>query len=286
MVMGHEATGRVADAGQGVDRGLVGRRVVLQPFVYCGACPQCIAGTENLCARRHFHGVDRDGAMALALNVPAANVEAIPDTLADLGAVLVEPLAVALHAVSVAGAMAGRIVFVAGCGPIGLLTGFVARRAGARTVVGTDLQPRRRAAALALGFDAAAHPAETASLRAAAGASRPRFADVAFDAVGVEATLAQAVELLAPAGTLVALGGWQAARIDLRGIVGNELALRGSFNYRRDEFERAIAVVSETPTLGERIVTDAVPMDEGAAAFARLAAGTHTGLKIVLEPPG
>jgi len=284
MVMGHEATGTITEAGPGADRGLVGRRVVLQPFVYCGACLACNRGDGNLCSRRRFHGVDLDGAMALALNVASTNIVMIPKAVDAKSAVLVEPLAVALHAVAQAGGLTGSIVLVAGCGPIGLLTGLASRRGGAKAVLGTDVKAQRRAAALAIGFDAVADPSDVASLRPAAMATRP-FVDVVFDAVGVDATFAQAVELLVPAGTIVSLGGWQTVQADMRLIVGRELHVRGSFNYRRHEFARAITMLAEAPGLGDLIVSDIVPMHDAAVAFERLASGTHQGLKVALTQP-
>lgn len=288
MIMGHEAVGVVRDThGHG---SLVGRRVVLYPIVSCGACDQCVSGFANRCRARGFFGGTMDGAMAQLLAVPRANVVETDDTVCVASdpsvLVLAEPLAVAVHAVRIAGDIQDKSVFVCGGGPVGLLVSWCAKRRGARRVTVSDLIPARREMALALGAD------EVLSGTAKAGfvgeaVSVGRIAedefDVTFEAVGVAAALSNAVAAAAPGGTVVLLGGWRKAELSLPHAVAKELTLRGTFNYSRDELEESVQIVSENRSILDQLITDIERMDAGPSVFARLARDPGRSSKTVLR---
>lgn len=120
--MGHEAAGQVVALGPDVPAGWLGRRVALFPLLACGQCDQCLAGRIQRCRKRRFLGNNVVGAMAERLALPLENLHPLPGTMSWIQGALTEPLAVAIHAVRLAGDLAGRTVLIAGGGPIGLFT--------------------------------------------------------------------------------------------------------------------------------------------------------------------
>ena len=144
LIMGHEAAGVVVRTGSGVTEWQPGDRVTFESTLSCGACPACIAGRSNLCEHREvvgasFPGYRRDGAFAEHVAVPGRALVRLPDELTFERAAFAEPLAVALHAVGLAGDVDGASAVVIGTGVIGLLSIQALRLAGARRVVGIDL---------------------------------------------------------------------------------------------------------------------------------------------------
>jgi 2-desacetyl-2-hydroxyethyl bacteriochlorophyllide A dehydrogenase len=285
IIMGHEAAGEVLFSGPGTSPAWTGERVVIQPILWCGVCDECSENRPNRCRHRRFIGGTVDGAMAERVAVPAANLLRLPPTLEAVDATLAEPLAVAIHAVHQAGDLAGRSVLVAGSGPIGLLTLIIAKHAGARPVVTTDIIAARRVMAETLGADAALDPAGedvTTLLRAAVERDE---VDVAFDAVGIPATFHQAMNAVRPGGLVVAVGGWRTVPVDLSRLVTREIHVRGTFNYTPGEFAEALALLGQDRLDPRRIVTDVRMLEHGPEVFEALAGGRPAVGKVVLVPP-
>ena len=150
-VPGHEFAGIVESGPQR------GRRVTVDPCMPCGRCEPCRTGAAHLCVVMRFAGLPpTDGALREYVAWPEAALHPVPDSIDDVAAALIEPLAIAVHAVERAGNVAGATVGVLGCGPIGLLIVAVARIAGVASIVATDPLAHRRDAALALGSSFAA----------------------------------------------------------------------------------------------------------------------------------
>src|SRR5277367_3229928 len=151
---GHEVVGVVEAAGPGADC-TPGQRVTVAPFLPCWACKMCASGRENLCENLGFFGCGySQGGMAGHFTLAADRLYPVPEALDDHAAALIEPLATPVHAVRLAGDVAGRSVAVLGAGTIGLLTLTVLRAHGAAKVISTDPNPGKRARAAALGADA------------------------------------------------------------------------------------------------------------------------------------
>src|SRR5689334_1505965 len=152
---GHEVVGVIETAGPAA-RVAPGQRVIVEPDLPCWTCKMCTTGRENLCENLQFFGCGyAQGGMADYFTVPANRLHPVPDVLDDHAAALIEPLSTPVHAVRLAGDVAGRSVAVLGAGTIGLLTLAVLRAHGAGTVVSTAPHAGKRARALGLGADAA-----------------------------------------------------------------------------------------------------------------------------------
>ena len=271
MVLGHEAAGVVEAAGEGV--GLApGTPVALNPSLPCGACDRCAAGLPNHCREMRFFGSAMrmphvQGAFREAITVEAARCVPAPG-LDPAKAALAEPLAVCLHALGRAGALAGRRVLVTGCGPIGCLTVAAAVAEGAE-VVAVDPVAQARDHALAMG----------AARDAAPGEEGEGF-HVAFECSGAPPALAACVAALEPRGVLVQLGLGGDMTVPVQAITAKEIDLRGSFRFH-DAFARAVEALATGRIDPAPLVTHALPLDEAEVAFA-LAADRTRAMKVQL----
>ncbi len=166
LTIGHEFYGEIVEIGPGVSTGdekydlREGMRVSVEGHVVCGRCRNCRAGRRHMCIRSAGIGVNRDGAFADYVVVPAANVWAQPDLIdPDLGAIF-DPLGNAFHT-ALQAPMVGEDVLITGAGPIGVMAAAIARHAGARNVVVTDVSEYRLELARKAGATVAVNVAET-----------------------------------------------------------------------------------------------------------------------------
>src|SRR5580692_1609470 len=152
---GHEVVGVIETAGSAAGTFAPGQRVTVEPDLPCWACKMCTSGRENLCENLQFFGCGyAQGGMADYFTLAANRLHLVPDALDDHTAALIEPLSTPVHAVRLAGDVAGRSVAVLGAGTIGLLTLSVLRAHGAGQVITTDPLAAKRDRATALGADA------------------------------------------------------------------------------------------------------------------------------------
>jgi L-iditol 2-dehydrogenase len=263
-VPGHEAIGVVVALGEGVDGPAVGRRVLLKPNVSCGSCVNCVAGRTNACEQLAWIGCDpsqaRAGAMAGFFVAPASNLYPVPDGVGDREAVLVECLATPVHAARIAGDLVGAHVVVLGGGTIGLLCVVAALRAGAGRVVVTDLERTKLDRAVRVGALAgvlASVDDVPAAVRAALGGP----ADVVFDCVANERSLAQAVAVLRRAGTLLVVGvPPQAGRVELPLVQDWELRVQGCAAYTHEDVLTALDVAAAGRLPVDELVSETYPL--------------------------
>ena len=160
VVIGHEFAGAVSQLGREAEAaGLlqVGDLVTAEGHIVCGHCLQCRIGQAHLCRRTQIIGVDRDGAFAEFIAMPAANVMKLEGIPTEVGAVM-DPTGNAVHTVLEGNMAAGGRVLVLGCGPIGCFAVGVARAAGAALVVASDFNPRRLELARAMGAHVVLNP--------------------------------------------------------------------------------------------------------------------------------
>ncbi len=159
-VIGHEFAGVIEQLGPEAEAaGLlaVGDQVTAEGHIICGHCRQCRTGHGHLCRRTQIIGVDRDGAFADYISMPATNVMTLDGIPPEIGAIM-DPLGNAVHTVLEGGDVPGETVFVLGCGPIGCFAVGVARAAGASLVIASDLNPTRLAIASAMGAHVTLNP--------------------------------------------------------------------------------------------------------------------------------
>lgn len=291
LVLGHEAAGVVARVGSRAGPWTVGDRVTFESTFSCGACPACRSGRPNLCERREvlgasFAGYRRDGAFAELVAVPARALVSLPDALTFERASLGEPLAVALHAVGLAGGVAGATVAVVGTGVIGLLVVQALRVAGAARVVALDLADERLALAGRLGADATLRADDPDVPRAIADLTDGQGADAVVEAVGVSAAIDTAVACARRGGRVVLVGNvTPVAELPLQAVVTGELTLVGSCA-SAGELGRAVELLAAGAVDVDPLISEIAPLEAGQVWFDRLHAATPGLVKVILTPPG
>ncbi len=262
LLLGHEFVGRVRQGPQE----WVGRVVAVYPLVTCNACRYCRSGRQHLCPRRELIGLHRPGAFAEQVVVPLDRLFPLLDGIPPWRGALAEPLAVAWHALTLAGPLLGQEVCVVGGGAIGFLCAWLARRSGAHVQV-VEIHPGRQTYLRSKAF------AVTTALE--------DEVDVVIDTVGLEATRRQALQAVVPGGTVVFVGLHDdETSLPMYPVILGERRVQGSYAYAMDDFAHAVNLVGEIPD-------DFVarwPLARGAEAFARLAKGEAPAVKILLEP--
>jgi 2-desacetyl-2-hydroxyethyl bacteriochlorophyllide A dehydrogenase len=200
---GHEYAGCIAEVGAGVAGLRAGDRVTAMPSAPCRRCLLCRTGRESVCRHRYRA---RTGSWAASLVVPAEMIWPLPDDVPDHLAALTEPLACVVRAVDRARLRSADRVCIIGAGPIGLLIMKVAQASGARTIVVSEPSPYRRALAERLGADVVVDPRAEDLVAVVQGLTDGLGADIVFEAVGLPATIEQALAVAAPGGTAAIVG--------------------------------------------------------------------------------
>lgn len=286
VVMGHEASGDVVEVGQDVTSVRAGDRVILRSILTCGRCERCRRGQPNLCRERQGMGMHFDGAYAERIVVPESLLLAMPDTLSYEDGALVEPLAVAMHAVNITPFALMDFVVVVGAGPIGLMTLLAARLRGAGSIVITDRSPHRLAVAGSLGADLTIDVTAQDPVELVLAATGGRGADAVLEAVGIGATAVQSLRVARAGGHVTWIGNSApTAELPMQELVTRELTLRGSYGFH-EEFEQAADALAAGSIDVRRIIERRAPLDEGSDLFRELGAGELDAVKVVLLPNG
>jgi L-iditol 2-dehydrogenase len=290
IVMGHEAAGTIVALGAGVTNFAVNDRVTFDSTISCGTCPYCRRGQVNLCDKREVLGVScgdyrRNGAFAEFVAVPARIVYRLPETISFAEAALLEAVAVAVHAVSLAELTAGSTSLVLGAGTIGLLCQQALRAAGCSRVYIADIDESRLAVAKTLGATdvlIAGPDLQEQIKKVTAG----DCIDLAIEAVGLEQTVAAAVDAVRKGGTVVLVGNISPqVRLPLQKVVTRQIRLQGSCA-SAGEYPRSIEWMAGGAIKVQPLITAIAPLEEGPEWFKRLHAKEPGLTKVVLTPGG
>ena len=185
VTQGHEVSGLVEALGEGVDQFTIGQKVTIQPQVVCGECYPCRHGKYNLCEKLKVMGFQTTGTASEYFAVDAKKVTPLPEDMTLEEGAMIEPLAVAVHAVRRAGDVEGKDICVLGAGPIGNLTAQVAKGLGARKVMITDISDIRLAKAKEVGIDICVNTKDNDFATAFVETFGPDKADVIYDCAGI-----------------------------------------------------------------------------------------------------
>jgi L-iditol 2-dehydrogenase len=284
VVMGHEAAGDVIEVGAGVTRVRPGDRVALRSILPCGACERCRGGESNICPNRQGLGMQFDGAYADRIVLPETMLLALPDGLSHTDGALIEPLAVAMHAVNRTPFDLMDVVVVIGAGAIGLLTLLAARLRGAGTVIVTDRNEHRLALARTFGADVAVNVDDADPVAIVRGATGGRGADAVFEAVGIGATVAQSLAVARSGGQVTWIGNLlPMVEPSMQELVTRELTLRGAYTFN-EEFEQAADAIASGRIEVGGLVEHTAPLDQGPELFRQLGATELDAVKVILVP--
>jgi 2-desacetyl-2-hydroxyethyl bacteriochlorophyllide A dehydrogenase len=283
---GHEWSGRIASVGEATDGWTQGDRVVGSPLAACGECRFCRIGRPSLCLRRPGLGGESSfqGAFAGYVRVGAAQLYRVPESLPLRTAALAEPLAVALHALTVSGVGEGDRVLVTGAGPLGLLlvAALVAR--GVEEVAASEPAPLRAERARSVGAGRVHRPEELEAPKLPYQLVDEPF-DVVFECSGSPRAMEQGLGVLGRAGRLVLVGtGLERPRLDHNRVLLNELVVTGAYNYDAGGLGDALALLaSGRLPVDELVEPEDVPLPGLLGAIERLGRG-EIARKVLVAP--
>ena len=204
LVVGHEFAGEIVAVGGAVAELRTGQLVTAEGHIVCGHCLQCRTGNSHICKNTRIIGVDRDGAFAEYIAMPATNVLPLDGIPTTVGAVM-DPMGNAFHTVLTAD-IPGRTVFVVGCGPIGCFAVGIARAAGAAKVIASDVNTKRLALAKQMGAHVTIDATRDDVVRAVLAETGGEGADVVCEMSGVPSALHQAFAAVRLGGRVQLLG--------------------------------------------------------------------------------
>ena len=287
QVMGHETVGRIDELGSGVAELAVGQLVTVNPVMSCHVCPACLSGQEQWCTRRVVLGVAPEipAAFADRVAVPAANIVPLRDAMPEELGALVEPMAVGYHAIRRGLPRPGDRVLVIGGGPIGQACLLAARRLGVKALALSDVSQSRRNLCARLGAEVI--DPSVGDLPEAVAERLGGPATLVADAVGVNATVADALAASDLGGRIVLVGmGTPQLELSAYALSTQERALIGSFTYSAAEFIDTAEWVGTVPDGIDAMIDGRVGWDGAPQSFDDLARGRSAASKILVFPHG
>ncbi len=285
--MGHEAAGVIEQIGPGVQRFRAGDRITFDSTIYCGQCDFCRAGRINLCDHRRVLGVScgeyrQNGCFAQFVAIPERIAYRLPDTMEFDEAAMVEAVSIAVHAVGRTH-VESAITLVVGAGMIGQLIIQASRAAGSATLIAVDLDESRLERAKQFGADHALSAASP-DLLARIQQLTHGGAQVAFDAVGVSASMRTAIGAARKGAAVVLVGNISPqVEIPLQMVVTRELSLLASCA-SSGEYPRCLELMAQRKIDVRPLISAAAPLGEGPRWFSRLYSREPGLMKVILKP--
>ncbi len=281
MQIGHEFVGMVDEVGSEVVGLRVGQRVSGEGHITCGHCRNCRAGRRRFCRNTVGVGVNRPGAFAEYLVIPAVNVFPVPDEIPDRIATILDPLGNATHT-ALSYDLVGEDVLVTGAGPIGMMAVAIARHAGARYIVVTDINDYRLGIAAGMGADRAINAKTTDLAATMSDLGMTEGFDVGMEMSGSHSALHEMLEVMNHGSSVALLGiPPEEAPMDWNTIIFKGLTMKGIYGRRMFEDWYLMAAMLHTGLDVSPVIThefDAADFDE---AFAVMRTGQCA--KVILD---
>ena len=281
MHVGHEYVGEIVEMGQEVRGFEIGDRVSGEGHITCGFCRNCRAGRRHLCRNTVGVGVNREGAFAEYLVIPAFNAFKIPDDIPDDLAAIFDPFGNATHT-ALAFNLVGEDVLITGAGPIGIMAAAIARHVGARYVVVTDVNDYRLELAAKMGATRTVNVSRESLRDVMAGLHMTEGFDVGLEMSGNPQAFTQMLDTMNHGGKIAMLGiPPPGMAIDWNQVIFKGLEIRGI--YGREMFEtwyKMVAMLQSGLDLSP-IITHHFPVDEYEKGFEAMLSG-RSG-KVILD---
>ncbi|HSF80516.1 MAG TPA: alcohol dehydrogenase catalytic domain-containing protein [Anaerolineales bacterium] len=286
VAVGHELSGEIVQVGSEVTLLKEGDRVAVEPVIACGNCHFCQRGEYHLCLNISFQYRQGQGAFAPYFVADERWVHTLPANVSFAEGALLEPLSVAVHAVRKSGLQFGQTSAVFGAGAIGLLLLMVIKQAGGGDCFVVDLQPHRLEAARQLS-GIALNAREVDVLMYINEATSSLGVERSYEAVGIEATLVQALQVLKKGGIATLVGIFEEPQVSIPAnlFVQREITLSGSQGYCWD-FQRALELVGDGRVQLGALITHRLPLPALQQAFDLLSEPGNKGIKVVVTIDG
>lgn len=283
VVQGHEVSAEVVEIGKDVKEFSIGDKVTIQPQVVCGKCYPCTHGMYNDCEVLKVMGFQTTGMASDYFVVEADKALVLPDSISWEQGAMIEPLAVAVHAVRRYGDITGKKVLVLGGGPIGNLVAQTAKGLGASIVMLSELSDFRLATAEKCGI-LTVNPAKKDLLAALEENFGPDRADVILECVGVNQTMQQAIQFARKGSTIIVVGVFgNLASVDMALVQDHELSMIGSAMYRVEDYRKAIELVTDGKIELEALITHRVGFMEYKEGYDIIDTQKDRAMKVIIN---
>ncbi len=289
LIMGHEASGVIVETGRNVTAFVKGDRVTFDSTIYCGSCFYCRQGLINLCDNRRVLGVSppeyrQHGAFAQYVAVPEHILYRLPDNLSFVQAAMVEPVSIAFHAITLTPISLNDSAVVIGSGMVGLFVVQALRAAGCGTIIAVDLEQSKLDLALQLGADHGLLAREVDVAEEVKKLTGGMGANVAIEVVGNTAAVNTAVASLRKGGALTIVGNLAATvEFPLQEVVTRQISVTGSCS-SCGEYPACLEMIARGQINVDALLSEVVPLAEGAAWFEKLHKQEKGLMKVILTP--
>lgn len=284
VTQGHEVSGEVIKVGKNVAQFKTGQKVTIEPQVYCGHCYPCRHGKYNLCEELKVMGFQTTGTASEYFAVDASKVTPIPEDMSYEEGAMIEPLAVAVHAVKQMGDVSGMNIAVLGAGPIGNLVAQTAKGMGAAKVMITDISDLRLEKAKECGVDVCVNTKNTDFGEAMIDAFGPDKADVIYDCAGNNITMGQAIKYARKGSKIVLVAVFaKMATVDLAVLNDHELDLDTTMMYRHEDYVDAIRLVSEGKIQLKPLMSKHFAFKDYQAGYEYIDNNRETTMKVLID---
>lgn len=284
VTQGHEVSGQIVKAGSNAANLKPGQKVTIQPQVVCGNCYPCRHGKYNLCEDLKVMGFQTTGAASHYFAVDAAKVTPLPDEMSYDEGAMIEPLAVAVHAVGRAGDVRGARIAVLGAGPIGILVAQAAKGLGAEQVMITDVSGLRLEKAAECGVDFCVNTMHTDFGEAMIREFGPDKADVIYDCAGNNITMSQAIRHARKGSAIILVAVFSGpGQIDLAVLNDHELDLNTSMMYRNEDYVGAIRLVNEKKVALAPLVSGHFAFKDYLEAYRYIDSNRESAMKVIIN---
>lgn len=284
VTQGHEVSGMVEKIGSGVSGLSVGQKVTIQPQVVCGECYPCRHGKYNLCEELKVMGFQTTGVASHYFAVDAAKVTPLPEEMSFDEGAMIEPLAVAVHAVKRAGDVKGAKIAVLGAGPIGILVAQTAKGMGAESVMITDVSELRLEKAKECGADFCVNTKDKNFGEAMLEHFGPDKADVIYDCAGNNITMGQAIQYARKGSTIILVAVFAGlGQVDLAVLNDHELDLNTSMMYRNEDYLDAIRLVNEKKVLLAPLISGHFAFQDYLKAYEYIDDNRESTMKVIIN---
>ncbi len=281
MAVGHEFSGEIVEMGIEVRGFEVGDRVSAEGHITCGVCRNCRAGRRHLCMNTIGVGVNRPGAFAEYLAVPAFNVFKLPDSISDDMASILDPLGNATHT-ALSFDLVGEDVLITGAGPIGIMAVAIARYAGARHVVITDVNDYRLDLARKMGATAAINVTKDLIDKTMIDLGMEEGFDVGMEMSGNPQAFRDMLRTMHHGGKVALLGiPPNDTAIDWNDVIFKGLEIKGIYGREMFETWYKMSSMLQSGLNMDPVITHHFPVDDYLPAFELMESG-QTG-KVILN---
>ena len=284
VTQGHEVSCQVVKLGKNVQGFHVGQKVTVQPQVTCGKCYPCRHGKYNLCEELKVMGFQTTGLASEYFAAPADMTTPLPDEMSYDEGAMIEPLAVAVHAVRKAGDVAGKKIAVIGAGPIGNLVAQVAKGLGAESVMITGHGGKRAETAKECAIDFVVDTREKDFGEALVECFGPDKADVIYDCAGNDRSMGDAIKYARKGSTIILVAVFdKMANVDLAVLNDHELDLNTTMMYRNEDYITAIELVAEGKVFLKPLISNHFAFKDYAQAYKYIDENRKEVMKVIID---